>query len=138
MLKNRNSLCIIRVRIDFIAKTDQRSYAFECDGQKFHDFVRDELRDALLLGEGHVHTMYRILGSVINSPELEDMLLIIANIDGELFSERGMENLKRLTSERAQKTLTELPDSSQQLREKIRLRSVYKNLRSYFIIPAYA
>jgi hypothetical protein len=56
---------------DFVTEFNGYLIAFECDGREFHNSFRDEVRDALLLGEGHVGTIYHFDGPpIFYSPEL--------------------------------------------------------------------
>ena len=52
-------------RVDFAIKQQGLLIGIECDGREFHDSFRDEIRDAVILGEGHLDTMYRFTGPVV-------------------------------------------------------------------------
>lgn len=96
-----------RFIIDFVLSTsDGRRVGIECDGQEFHDESRDEWRDAMILGEGHVDAIYRLRGSDITY-YIEDILYLMAVLEPYLFSIRATENLKVLASSEIQ----ELPKS---------------------------
>lgn len=93
-------------RIDFVCtnQVDGRSVAFECDGKEFHDPSRDEWRDAMILGEEHVHRVYRIRGADIYY-RLEDVLFSLSQLEPSMFSERGKTNLERLASDQVKSIL---------------------------------
>lgn len=56
-------------RVDSVLTQDAKRVGIECDGKEFHDFNRDEWRDAILLGEGHVTSIVRFSGaSIIGCP----------------------------------------------------------------------
>ncbi len=86
-----------KFRLDFVVRDDCR-IAFECDGREFHEDFRDEVRDALLLGEDCVDVVYHIDGSFIHY-HLYDLLYLISQWDGKIFSERGKMILSSLRSE---------------------------------------
>jgi hypothetical protein len=87
-----------RFILDFVLSTsDGIRIGIECDGREFHDESRDEWRDAMILGEGHVDVMYRLRGSDITY-FIEDILYLMVVLDPFLFSFRAMENLKVLAS----------------------------------------
>jgi hypothetical protein len=76
-----------------------RRIAFECDGKEFHpDKLRDECRDALILGGKHVETIYRFRGQDLYY-HADDCLLYVAHKDPTFFSERGRINLSILGSD---------------------------------------
>lgn len=77
-----------------------RRIAIECDGRDFHDLSRDEWRDAMILGTGHVESVYRCRGSDIVG-HIEDLLFLITQIEPQFFSERGRTNLRVLASDEA-------------------------------------
>ena len=57
--------------------------------------LRDELRDAILLGEKHFDTIYHFRGcDLIYYPY--DCIWLMAKLDRELFSQRGLLQLERL------------------------------------------
>jgi hypothetical protein len=91
-------------RLDFVATAPGgRRIAYECDGKEFHSGeaeVRDEWRDAMILGAGAVDGIVRVPGSAIFY-HLEDLFLLLANWDRDIFSERARWNLNRLGSDRA-------------------------------------
>lgn len=96
---NVNTICG-NFRLDFVVLSNDKKYAFECDGQEFHNESRDEWRDAMILGAGAVDFIYRLRG-----PDLyyhtEDCLYIISKWNPSTFSHRGIINLTTLASKEA-------------------------------------
>jgi hypothetical protein len=96
-----------RFIIDFVLTTsDGNRVGIECDGREFHDESRDEWRDAMILGEGHVDAIYRLRGSDITY-YMEDILYLMAVLEPRFFSSRATKNLEVLASSEIQ----ELPKS---------------------------
>jgi hypothetical protein len=83
--------------LDFVVECESQRIAFECDGKDFHDVERDEWRDALILGEGHVDTIYRLRGTDLVH-HAEDCLFVISRLEPKIFSDRGRANLEMLAS----------------------------------------
>ena len=81
--------------LDFVLSRASEKIAVECDGPNFHDFLRDEFRDAILLGEGHFTTIYHFRGRDINYYP-EDCLWLLSLGYPALFSERGRHQLNCL------------------------------------------
>ncbi len=101
-----------RFRLDFMAHRSRRCIGFECDGKEFHHnevFVspRDRWRDALILETGVIEVIYRFPGKdlVYN---INDCLFILASCQPQLFSERGIENLRVLASDDVKKQLSQM------------------------------
>jgi len=69
--------------------------SFECDGKQFHDRWRDEWRDAITLGEGHVDVVYRLRGHDICF-NVSDCLFLISHWEPEMFTVAGRLNLRSL------------------------------------------
>lgn len=83
-------------RVDFILVAENsKKVGVECDGRDFHEPFRDEFRDAILLGEGHLDTLYHFRGCDITYYP-EDCIWLMSILDPELFSERGRLQLSRL------------------------------------------
>lgn len=83
-----------QLRPDFVLSFDGYLIAFECDGSEFHDRFRDDVRDAILLGDNHIGTIYHISGSILTfSPDLA--IKYISKLEPELFSERAIQILKQ-------------------------------------------
>lgn len=80
--------------------------AIECDGKDFHDFSRDEWRDAMILGENHVDAIYRFRGCDLHY-HMEDLLLLLSILDPKAISGRGHTNLCKLASEQAKAEFTD-------------------------------
>jgi hypothetical protein len=90
-----------KYKLDFVAKlSNGQSIAFECDGAEFHDARRDEWRDAMILGEKEISTIYRFPGSALFY-HMEDCLYFLSRWEPHLFSSSGLVNLKRLASPKA-------------------------------------
>lgn len=86
-------------QLDFAARLPGRALGFECDGADFHaDVVRDEWRDALIIGTGAVQAVYRFRGCDIVYG-VNDCLCVVAALEPQFFSERGHHNLQRLATE---------------------------------------
>lgn len=78
------------LRPDFVTEFDGYLIAFECDGREFHEDFRDEVRDAILLGDNHVGTIYRFDGAPLYyAPEV--CIQFIMKHDPELFPPRSHE-----------------------------------------------
>lgn len=87
-------------RLDFVIERDGWAVGVECDGTEYHqDALRDEFRDALILGTGRVRAIYRITGSDLFW-RTEAAIYEIARRDMHLFSMHGVENLDHLTERR--------------------------------------
>jgi len=80
-------------RIDFIISCNNRLIGIECDGHQFHIPSRDLYRDAMILGEGHTDTIYRIRGKDIIYGETDPLLLIV-RMDPGIFSSRAVKRFK--------------------------------------------
>lgn len=90
-----------RFIIDFVLFTSDQRIGIECDGREFHDESRDEWRDAMILGEGHIDAIYRLRGRDLTY-YIEDILYLMAVLEPCLFSSRATENLKVLASSEIQ------------------------------------
>lgn len=86
-------------RLDFAAVMQSGArIGFECDGFEFHDDpVRDECRDDCIMGSGGAIAIYRIRGTDIVN-HIDDVLFAISTRDPEIFSPRGIANLRQLAS----------------------------------------
>jgi hypothetical protein len=82
-------------RADFILAGMGRRIEIECDGRDFHDAFRDEFRDAIVLGEGHVDTIYRFRGCDITYYP-DDCVWLISSLHPNFFTKRGHLHLERL------------------------------------------
>jgi hypothetical protein len=89
-------------RLDFLATAPNGfRIGYECDGKEFHsgpDWVRDEWRDAMILGAGAVDAIVRVPGPGIFY-HLEDVMFLLSKWDRTVFSERARLNLERLASD---------------------------------------
>jgi hypothetical protein len=84
-------------RLDFLLSVADRRIAVECDGKDFHDGLKDELRDAIILGEGCCNTIYHFRGrDLVYYPH--DCVWLMSILDRDLFSERGHIHLDHLRS----------------------------------------
>ena len=90
--------------LDFMVECKSEKIAFECDGKDFHDVRRDEWRDAMILGEGHVDTIYRLRGTDLVH-RAEDCLFVISHFEPQIFSNRGRANLEMLASSSTKESL---------------------------------
>lgn len=84
-----------RFFLDFLLPLENERIGVECDGKEFHERLRDELRDAIILGEGWCHTIYRFRGNDLNYYS-EDCIWLMSLLDPKLFSPRGHIHLERL------------------------------------------
>lgn len=91
-----------RFIVDFVIE-DENGYriGIECDGKEFHDDSRDEWRDAMILGEGHLDVIYRLRGGDIRYC-IEDVLYLLAELEPSIFGSRAVANLKVLASSEIQ------------------------------------
>ncbi len=91
--------------IDLVAETAAGvRVGFECDGREYHqEGLRDECRDALILGVKAVSAIYRFRGQDIHYHR-DDCLFYILRKDPYLFSERGTRNIDLLASEGAKRS----------------------------------
>jgi len=81
--------------LDFLLSTCDCKIGVECDGEQFHKGLHDELRDAIILGEGHVDTIYHFRGCDITYYP-DDCVWLMSILDPKLFGERGRFQLDRL------------------------------------------
>lgn len=85
-----------RFVLDFMIQRGGRSVGIECDGKHYHEnTLRDECRDALIIGSGKVSVIYRFPGAVLNY-SVNEALLALSLWEPSLFSDRGRANLRRL------------------------------------------
>lgn len=85
-------------RLDFVVtySSDFR-IAFECDGKEFHNNARDEFRDAIIIGDGLVDSIYRLRGSDLTY-HVEDLIYVISIWNPEIFDDRSRIILNQLKS----------------------------------------
>lgn len=83
--------------LDFVVECKSERIAFECDGKDFHDVGRDEWRDAMILGEGYIDTIYRLRGTDLVY-HTEDCLFVISRLEPQIFSTQGRLDLEMLVS----------------------------------------
>lgn len=87
--------------IDFVVDFGSRRIGLECgDLSDLDDSDETGLRDALIIGTGGVHVLYRLRGKDVLH-RLHDCLLVIARWEPELFSTRGHVNLNTLATPEA-------------------------------------
>lgn len=93
-------------RIDLVARTPGGwRVGFECDGKEFHqDWMRDEFRDCLILGNKAVDVIYRFRGQDLHY-HVEDCIYAACHQDSAIFSPKGKWNLELLSSEQAKAAL---------------------------------
>jgi very-short-patch-repair endonuclease len=95
-----NTVCG-QFRIDFVAERSGRRIGLECDGAEFHPSpLRDEWRDAMILGDGSIACIYRFRGKDVFT-RVEDCLFILSAWEARFFSERGLRRLEAEASEEA-------------------------------------
>lgn len=78
-------------RLDVFVRQGFRRMAFECDGARYHDEVRDLVRDAFIVVEGHVDELWRFRGADIHF-DIADCMAMLAIKEPRLFDERGVKN----------------------------------------------
>ncbi len=84
-----------KFRLDFLVSVNDRTIAVECDGKDFHEGLHDELRDAILLGEGYCDTVYHFRGcDLVYYPY--DCIWLMSVLDDGLFTQRGHLQLGKL------------------------------------------
>ncbi|MCK9524535.1 MAG: hypothetical protein M0R49_01215 [Limnochordia bacterium] len=84
-------------RVDFGLFCGKRAIAVECDGKDYHEGLRDEIRDAILLGEGHFDTAYHFRGcDLVYYPY--DCVWLMSVLDRDLFTDRAHLQLGKLRS----------------------------------------
>lgn len=83
-------------RLDFVAIAGSRRIAFECDGAEFHDRLRDECRDAMILWSGHVDMVYRLKGADLHY-RMNEVVGTLADLEPTLFDDRGRRNASSLS-----------------------------------------
>ena len=84
-----------RFRVDFVLSLAQETVAVECDGRDFHNPLRDEFRDAVLLGENHFTAVYHFRGCDITFYPADCLWLMSVEYPA-LFCERGRHQLDYL------------------------------------------
>src|SRR5262245_54692335 len=82
-----------RFRLDFVALHAGRRVGFECDGAYFHHNKPDEWRDAAILGDNLLDSIFRLRGADIHN-HVDTCLHLIALREPVIFSERGRQNLQ--------------------------------------------
>lgn len=97
--------------LDF-AVEDQQGHiiGIECDGKEFHEPYRDEWRDAIILGAGHISEIVRIRGADIYY-NIIDALYVLLIWFPSFFSESGIINLTFLASDYIKRSQGSIKDS---------------------------
>lgn len=90
-------------RLDFLAEAGASRIGFECDGADYHDELRDECRDAMILWSGHADVIYRLRGANLHR-RMNEVLGTLADHEPALFSDRGRRNVAHLSSEAVHRT----------------------------------
>ena len=86
-----------RFRLDFALSTDRGCVCVECDGQRYHNPARDEIRDALVLGSGLVTGIFRFPGwALVYAPD--DCVFTVSRYFPKLFTRPGLEALEGLAN----------------------------------------
>lgn len=84
-------------RLDFVLEVKGLRVGIECDGEPFHDRVRDMYRDAAILGSHQVSEIVRFRGTdLFNSPS--DCVLILSRMYDRFFDARARSILHQLAS----------------------------------------
>lgn len=89
-----------RFRVDFVLSFDGRRVGIECDGRAYHDETRDRTRDFAILETGALDVVYRVRGQDAFW-RIEDVLFLLAELEPEFFSEKGVDRLRWQASRRA-------------------------------------
>ncbi len=91
-----------RFRPDFflVDAVTRRVLVIECDGRAYHDPVRDQWRDAAMLGCGVVHDLLRIEGKDLKRRP-HDVLHLLARLMPTLFAPRALLVLERAATPEA-------------------------------------
>jgi hypothetical protein len=55
----------VKFRIDFVLKQSGKYYGIECDGKNYHNYYKDKVRDALILDNSCINTIFRFPGKAI-------------------------------------------------------------------------
>jgi hypothetical protein len=79
-------------RLDFLAQTGTRRIGFECDGAEYHDELRDECRDAMIVWSGHADVIYRLRGADLHH-RMNEVLGTLPDHEPALFRDRGRRNV---------------------------------------------
>ncbi len=110
-----NTICGI-FRLDFLLSTDTLKIGIECDGKEFHkNRLRDEWRDAMILGANHADEIVRIDGSAIHYG-VDSCVFVLSAWYPAMFTERSLTVLKsiataQLPNESVDRILSESTDS---------------------------
>ena len=86
-------------RLDFLVAAKHARIGFECNGKEHH--VRpslDRARDREILQAGHASKIYRLTGYDLVY-HIHDLLQLIQKSEPQLFSRRGLINIRRLATE---------------------------------------
>jgi very-short-patch-repair endonuclease len=84
--------------VDFVAISPSgKKIGIECDGKDFHNKARDEWRDAMIMGDDRLDSIYRLRG-VDLTYFMNDVLYILSRCEPDLFSQRGHLNIETLAS----------------------------------------
>jgi hypothetical protein len=122
--------------LDFVVECESERIAFECDGKDFHDVERDEWRDAVILGEGHVDTIYRLRGTDLVH-RAEDCLFIISHLEPQIFSNKGRANLETLANDYVKESLARKLSFDNNLAKGTRLMVFECSPRSEYFSPPF-
>lgn len=87
-----------KFRLDFLIEINGKKIGIECDGKEFHNEWRDEWRDALILGNNQVDTIYRFRGKDLVC-FVNDCIHVIYHYDRQIFNERYSQIFNQLITE---------------------------------------
>lgn len=86
-------------RVDFLIERSGRRVVIECDGKDYHNYERDRRRDFQILSRSDVDVIYRFKGADIHFG-VEHLLFHLSEQEPQIFSGRGIANLRVLTAGR--------------------------------------
>lgn len=84
-----------KFRLDFAISFESKIIAVECDGRAYHDRFRDEVRDAAILSQSAVETVYRFGGrEILDHHTL--CIAMIAAVDSYVIDPTWIDRYQRL------------------------------------------
>ncbi len=83
-------------RLDFIIKKFESCIGIECDGKEYHNYYKDQIRDALILDRSCVDTIFRFPGKAIYY-SIYNCIYFIYDFFPDLFNQDYVVNLITLT-----------------------------------------
>lgn len=98
-------------RLDFAISFNSKVIAVECDGRAYHDRFRDEVRDAAILSQSAVETIYRFGGREILDHHIL-CIAMIAAVDSIVIDPTWIDRNKRLVHKPSFLKLANTPPES--------------------------